>query len=138
MKDVLGILILLASVTSAQPVASPEEAAVRAVVNRFAAARNVNDGNAAAETYSEDGEYIGAGEHPRITRGRPALGQLWGGVGGQISRVIKSVEILAPNVAIVRVDADFPDYKTVLLETYVVIKEDSDWKIRVHQAVMKP
>ena len=68
-------------------------------------------------------------------KGKEALAKLWGGVTGTALRTIKSVEIVAPDIAVVRVNADFPEYKSRLLETYLLIKDDGQWRIRVHQAV---
>jgi uncharacterized protein (TIGR02246 family) len=114
---------------------SREEQTVRALIRKFADARNARDGQAAAATYSEDGEYISIWPG-RTLRGRTALAVLWGGIPGQASRTIKSVEFLSPNIAALRVDAEFSTAPT-LAETFLVVKDEGEW-IRVHQAVQPP
>lgn len=44
------------------------------------------------------------------------------------------MEFVTPNVAVVRAIAEFDEIKTRLSETYVLIKDNDQWKIRVHEA----
>jgi ketosteroid isomerase-like protein len=111
---------------------SREEQTVRSLIRRFADSRNARDGQGAAATYSEDGEYIFAAP-VRTIRGRTALAALWGGLPGQVSRTINNVEFLTPNIAVVRVDAEAGPK---LAETFLVVKDEGEWRIRVHQAVL--
>jgi uncharacterized protein (TIGR02246 family) len=113
---------------------SREEQRIRALIRKFADSRNARDGQAASATYSEDGEYIFA-PPVRSVRGRTALAALWGGLPGQVSRTIKNVEFLTPNIAAVRVDAEFSTAPK-LAETFLVVKDEGEWRIRVHQAVL--
>jgi uncharacterized protein (TIGR02246 family) len=113
---------------------SREEQTVRALIRKFADSRNARDGQAAAATYSEDGEYIFAASASTV-RGRTALAALWGGLPGHVWRTIKDVEFLAPNIAAVRVDAEF-SAAPKLTETFLVVKDEGEWRIRVHQAVL--
>lgn len=117
--------------------ANPEEQTVRALIKKFADSRNAHDGQAAAETYSEDGEYIFTAP-ARTARGRTALAALWGGLPGQGSRTIDKVEFLAPNIAVVRVNAEFSAPAAKLAEVFMVVKHEGEWKIRVHQAIQPP
>lgn len=114
------------------PTATDEER-VRGVVRQFAEARNVHDGQSAAAMYLPDGEYIdNVGNR---TKGREALAKLWGGLDRTITRTITSVELITPDLAVVRVIAEFPEFKTRLAETYLLIRDDGKWGIRVHQAL---
>lgn len=111
-----------------------EEQTVRALIKKFADSRNAHAGQAAAATYSEDGEYIW--EDPaHATRGRTALAALRGGLPSQMSRTINNVEFLAPNIAVVRVDAQAFGQAVKFIEILLVVKDEGEWTIRVHQAL---
>ena len=137
----------LPSVSTRDASVNPEEQTVRALIKKFADSRNAHDGKAAAETYSEDGEYISKTTalmntrytlSAQTTRGRTALAALWGGLPGQVSRTITNVEFLAPNIAVVRVNAEFSAPAAKLAEVFMVVKHEGEWKIRVHQAIQPP
>ncbi|HTA43251.1 MAG TPA: hypothetical protein VK789_12435 [Bryobacteraceae bacterium] len=53
-------------------------------------------------------------------------------------RTIRSIDFVAGNVAIVRVTAAFrgPEFlsPTMLNEMFLVIRDEGQWKIRVHEA----
>ena len=88
------------------------------------------------EVYLADGEHIDyAGNR---TKGKEALAKLRGGVPGTVPRTITGAEMVTPDIAIVRVNADFPENKIRLLETYLMIRDAGQWKIRVHQAERVP
>jgi hypothetical protein len=72
---------VFASCAIAQNPARADEQAVGDVVKQFADMRNAHDGNAAAATYLQDGEYIGV-EGNRV-KGKEALAKLWSGVTGR-------------------------------------------------------
>jgi len=62
---------------------------------------------------------------------------VWGNLDGQARRTVDSVDLLAPNIAVAHVTAEFGDEQIPRLsETFVVIKHDGAWKIQVHQAVL--
>jgi len=50
-------------------------------------------------------------------------------------RTVHSVEFVSPNIATVRTIAEFDAVKTRLSETYALVKDDGQWKIRVHEVV---
>lgn len=108
---------------------------VRNLIRTFADSRNAHDGKAAAQTYVQDGEYIGL-NGSRI-RGTTDLAALWGGVTGKVRRTIDSVNIMTPNIAVVHVTANDGSRPYLPLnETFVVVRgDDGEWKIRVHEAV---
>jgi uncharacterized protein (TIGR02246 family) len=126
------ILICCAGMSRAQVAENAEEQA-RAVIEKFASARNEHDGKAAAQMYFDDGEYIPAGGQ-QIVRGRAALAALWSS-GGNIPRVVTRVQILTPNIVVATVEARFSgDFGSVVgVETFLLIKDDGRWLIRVHQ-----
>ena len=103
------------------------------VVQTFADARNAHDGKAAADTYSPDGEYIGTGS---LVRGTTALASLWGSVQGEAKRTITSVDVSSPRVATAHVMAEFTDGAR-LQETFVLVRESTEWKIRLHTAIQQ-
>jgi uncharacterized protein (TIGR02246 family) len=108
------------------------ENAIREMFGKFTAARAALDGHAMAELYSEDAEYISA-YGPRV-KGRSNLEQMWSGVTGQPKRTIHSINVLTPDMAEMRVLAEFADPSEQLEETFLLVREDGEWKIRVHQA----
>jgi uncharacterized protein (TIGR02246 family) len=115
-----------------------DDSALRSLITKFANARNAHDGEAAADTYAEDEEYFNV-SGGRV-RGHAALAALWCCMKTTepAVRTVRSIEFVAGNVAIVRVTATFrgPEYPgpTTLNEMFVVIRDDGQWKIRVHEA----
>jgi hypothetical protein len=104
-----------------------DQDAIRTLIRDFADARNAHDGNAAAQLYSENGEY-GRG----AVRGREALAALWGGLNGQVKRTIQSISFPGRNVASVSVAAMYNS--DVFDEVFMVAKEaDGVWRIRLHE-----
>ncbi len=113
--------------------AGEAEKAIREVFGRFTEARDARDGKAMAATYSEDAEYI-AFNGVRV-KGRSNLEEMWSGAPGQPRRTIQSVELLTPDMAVMRVVAEFDDPAERLNETFLLVREGGEWKIRVHQAM---
>ena len=107
--------------------------AIRLLIHRFADSRNAHDGSAAAQTYTEDGEYVSAGGGTR-TKGRAALAVLWGSVQGSVQRTLEFVDLAAPDIAIARVVAEF-DGAAKLSETFILVRRDGQWKIQIHEAL---
>ena len=115
--------------------------AVRALVTQFADARNAHDGTAAAATYAEDGEYFNTLSTPVVNgviKGKEALAGLWSGVSGHVERRILGTEFLSPNIAAVHVIAEDANQlnaaSQLFEETFIVLKDTSGWRIKVHQA----
>lgn len=111
------------------------ENAIRELFRQFTEARAARDGHAMAELYSEDAEYINAFNRARV-KGRSKLEQMWSGVQGKASRTIHSIDVLTPDMALLRVDAEFDDPSQKLEETLFLVTEDGEWKIRMHQAML--
>jgi uncharacterized protein (TIGR02246 family) len=111
-----------------------EDEAVRAIITRFSDLRNAHDGAAVAALYAGDGEWLGPHGSPSLVVGRPALAKMWSAVPGQVQRTVESVDFPGANIAIVRVAVQYPDIG-IHKETFVLVKEDSRWNIRVHQTV---
>lgn len=107
---------------------------VRALITRFADSRNAHDGNAAAATYAEDGEYMNPASPIHKVKGRTALAALWGNLPGQVQRRIVTVEFVTHDIAVVRVIAEFNEPTSTLEETFLVVKDGGGWTIRVHEA----
>jgi uncharacterized protein (TIGR02246 family) len=104
---------------------------IRALIKEFADSRNAHDGFAAAALYSEDGEWVAA--HGAAVRGRAALAEMWSRVPGQVERTIRSVAFPAKTAAIVRVATRYSEPVALGQETFVLIKDNGKWSIRVHQ-----
>ena len=123
------------SIEVLRPAMSSTEREVRNVVRQFADARNAHDGPAAAKVYAPTGEYVAGGG--QSVKGAEELAKLWGAVTGQANRVIRSVEMFPPNVAVALVDAHFttPDGEQYIDETFVLARDkDQGWKIQIHSA----
>jgi len=116
--------------------ATAEQRDVRAAIEKFARLRNLHNGTAVAETYTWDADYIGWDE--LLVHGRDTLASMWNGVTGEARRTINSVDALTPNIAVVRVRAEFSDTPSVLNETFVVIWKDRQWLITTHEAALSP
>jgi hypothetical protein len=115
-----------------RPPIPDEERPVRALIKAFADARNAHDGKAAAATYAPGGEYRAFDRTP--LRGQE-LEALWGGTIGQMSRIVRSVQFVAPNLAIVVDDERFvwSEGESRFKEAFTVIYYAGQWKILVHQ-----
>jgi ketosteroid isomerase-like protein len=122
----------LAELSNAQP-RQTEEPLIRTVITVFADARNAHDGDAASAQYSEDGEWISA--HGYVVHGKAALATLWSGVTGQVERTIESIDLVGPNIAVVRVTTQYEEPVGRHHETFVLVKVNEKWNIRVHQSV---
>jgi uncharacterized protein (TIGR02246 family) len=109
--------------------------AVRALIQKFADARNAHDGAAAAALYSEDGEWRTADGF--VSRGRAALATRWSENTDQVERTVDSIDFPSPDIAVVRVTRKFNDYPPRVPETFILVKENGEWYIRVHEAVNK-
>lgn len=122
------------SLTSDDANYSHADETVRAVITRFADARNAHDGNAAAAAYAPDGEYVNPVGPTRKVKGRAALAALWGALPGQVQRKIEAVEFITANIAVAHVVAEFSEPTSTLKETFVVVRDGSEWKIQIHEA----
>jgi uncharacterized protein (TIGR02246 family) len=114
------------------------EKEIRELFRKFNAAREVIDGHAMAETYSETGEYISLWQ-TRVA-GRTNLEGMWSSsITGKSKRTILRIDVLTPEIAVVhgRAEFDNPDERPELEEVFMLVKEGDAWKIRVHQA-MRP
>jgi uncharacterized protein (TIGR02246 family) len=111
------------------------EKEIREVFRNFDEARDVIDGHALAQAYSEAGEYISL-SGTRVA-GRANLERMWSSVDGKAKRTIASIDVLTPDMAVVHASAKFenPDERPALDETFMLVKESGAWKIRVHQAM---
>jgi len=111
-----------------------DEQSVRALIKNFADSRNAHDGYAVAALYSENGEWFGPNGGNAV-RGRQALATLWSGVPGQAVRTIQSIEFPGGNIAVVHVTAQFAEPVGRHHESFIAVKENGTWYIRIHQAV---
>jgi uncharacterized protein (TIGR02246 family) len=110
------------------------EAAVRALIKKFADLRNAHDGAAVAALYSEDGEWSTAdGDYTR--RGRPALTALWNSVTGQVERSIDFLDLETPTIAVVHTKAKYTVPQHLSHEVFVLVRDQGNWYIRVHQII---
>ena len=109
-----------------------QESEVRRVILGFVGARNAHAGARAAAAYFADGEYIDAAGN--AVKGRSALAKLWGGA-GEVPRAITDVKMVTSNIAIATIEAHFAVglRNIVGKETLLLIKDDGEWRIRVHQ-----
>lgn len=121
------------SVDVLQPAIPENERPVRALIKAFADARNAHDGGAAAATYALEGEYR-AFDRPPV-KGAADLAALWARMTGQMSRRVKSVQFVAPNLAIAFVNLREVEWQGQGegQEAYTVANINREWKILVHQ-----
>ncbi len=119
------------SIEIRRPAVPENERAVRAVIQKFADARNAHDGKAAAATYTSDGEYLSSPQ----ARGQDELAALWGRMRGYVRRTVTGVEFTAPRTATARVKAQFFDAPNLaaVAEVFVVVSDGHEWKIRSHR-----
>jgi hypothetical protein len=110
------------------------EKAIRAQFKRFNDARDVIDGTAMAALYSEEGEYISIYNNTRL-KGRANLAHMWSSVDGKAVRKIESIDVLTPDLAVVRGSAKFENPSLEFDEVFMMVRENGDWMIRVHQAM---
>jgi uncharacterized protein (TIGR02246 family) len=106
--------------------------AIRALIRKFADLRNAHDGLAVAALYSENGEYSGPNGEG-LVRGRQALATLWANVTGQVERTVESIEFPTPSLAVVHVAMQYAEPIGRHHETFIAVKENGTWLIRVHQ-----
>jgi hypothetical protein len=122
------------SLTSNDANYSRVDETVRGLITRFADSRNAHDGQAAAATYAEDGEYMNSSSPVQKVKGRAALALLWANLPGHAERRIESVEFVTGNIAVAHVIAEFDEPASTLDETFLVVKDAGGWTIRVHEA----
>jgi len=111
---------------------SVEQQSVRELIEKFARLRNSSDGTAVAETYTGDADYV-AVTGLVVAHGCAELAALWGLVESEARRIITSVDLLTPHVAVVHGRAEFSG-SPALKETFVVIWKDRQWLIAIHEA----
>ncbi len=88
------------SIEIKRPALTENERAVRAVIRKFADARNVRDGKVAAETYANDGEYHGAASGKSSDSWQGSARFLWGGLPDLMMRNVRTIEfVVILNVA---------------------------------------
>jgi uncharacterized protein (TIGR02246 family) len=109
-----------------------EEQAIRAVIEKFAAARNAHDGTAIAALYAEDGQELRVSGHS--VSGRDTLAKLWGNVTDHADRTIRRIELAAPNLAVATVDVGIRETSVHLNEVLVFVKLGGAWRIQLHEA----
>jgi beta-lactamase regulating signal transducer with metallopeptidase domain/ketosteroid isomerase-like protein len=122
---------------SSQDQQGRQEARIRELITKFTDARNKHDLTTLISLYSEDAEEIGS--NGGRTRGRPALLAMWSGTVqsvDHVDRTILRIDELGPNIAAVRVSAQYPPPLGVHEEVFVVVKEpNGSWRIRIKQTV---
>ena len=113
------------------------EKEIRGLFRKFNDARDAIDAHALAETYSETGEYISLWG-TRVA-GRANLQQAWSSASGKAKRTIQQIDVLTPEMAVVRGTAQFdnPQEQPEIDEVFVLVKESDGWKVRVHQAMRR-
>jgi uncharacterized protein (TIGR02246 family) len=111
------------------------EKEIRELFRKFNEARDAIDGRSLGDAYSEHGEYISMWG-PRVA-GRANLEHMWSTVDGKAKRNIQKIDVLTPDLAVVRAIAEFdnPAERPALDETFMLVKESGGWKVRVHQAM---
>lgn len=128
------VIVLALGSTAAGQGRSAEEEHIRALVQTFADARNAHDGAAVAVLYTEDGQWISNSGSLTVS-GRPALARLWGRLSGHVRRTFDSVDFVAGNLAVVRVVTHYAEPLGRHGETFVFVKDQGRWSIRVHQSI---
>jgi uncharacterized protein (TIGR02246 family) len=109
-----------------------EEQAIRAVIEKFAAARNAHDGIAIAAFYAEDGQELRVSGHS--VSGRDTLAKLWSKVTDHADRTIRRIELAAPNLAVATVGVSIRETGSHLNEVLVFVKLNGAWRIQLHEA----
>jgi uncharacterized protein (TIGR02246 family) len=122
------------SITFADPHPNPDESSIRTLIKSFADARNAHDGAAAAALYSEDGEWF-APNGENVVHGHQALADLWGRLPGRVERTVQSIDFPGPTIAVVRVITQYAEPISRHHETFIAVKADGKWRIRIHQSV---
>ncbi len=134
-KEILSLAIAVAwAAFGYGQVARSDKAPLRNIIATFADARNAHKGPAVAALYSEDGKWL-ASTGGLAVRGRTALATLWGGLDGQVRRIVHSIDFAGPDIAIARVDTQYAEPIGLHHESSVFVREGGRWLIRVHQTV---
>jgi hypothetical protein len=60
---------------------------------------------------------------------------MWSGVTGQVRRTIQPINLAGPNIAVVRVLTQYDEPIGIHHETFIFVKDNGAWNIRVHQSV---
>lgn len=84
--------------------------------------------------YSDDGQWISV-QGGRTVHGRAALTEFWAGLRGQVRRTVESIEQASDSIAVVRVTTEYDQPIGRHNEVFVLVRNGSTWKIRVHQTV---
>jgi uncharacterized protein (TIGR02246 family) len=111
-----------------------EDGRVRALIDRFSDLRNAHDGAGLAALYSEDGEWLSSSGE-QVIHGRQALTTLWNRVPGRVDRWVDSVELVGASIAVVRVTDEYTEPIGRHHDSFVAVKENGTWFIRIHQQV---
>ena len=113
------------------------EAGVRALIAKFADARNTHDLQALVALYTDDAESIGP-SGAVFARGRPALLEMWSRqvkTVDRVDRTISRMDMPGPNIAVVYVSGKYPPPLGVHEEVFVLVSENENWKILINQQI---
>ena len=130
----LTLAVLVLATTGAarqQPQDVGDDAAVRALLDRFYDGWNTHDVDKMVSTYAEDVDHINVfGEwHKGKAQIREALAFLHSVLAGKCCKThaVEKVRFLTPNIAVVQVSSQSPAGPN--LGTYVVQKQKGEWLI---------
>jgi uncharacterized protein (TIGR02246 family) len=127
---VIGLALLSAAESPAETSRSADEAAIKAQLYGYAAARTVGEGHAQALFYTEDGDEWGSAAR-EMTKGRAAIEKTLTSPPNP-NRVFKvepiNYSFLGDDVALV--DATYGGVEPAGHALYVMVKRDGKWLIR--------
>jgi uncharacterized protein (TIGR02246 family) len=139
---VLSVLLAATTGPSTLFAASGDEQAVRKVIDDFNRARRAKDVKGFVSLYTATAEVVSP--EGEVMRGAAAIQKNFERVfanltsAGDYDRVVKTVDFVRPDVAVVRTLTDPPGPRTVL-DVFVMTKEGSQWKIASrHGALVSP
>ena len=113
-----------------------QEAEVRAVIAKFADARNTHDLPALIALYADDAEAIS--QNGGLRRGRSAILEMWTiqvKTVDHVDRTISQIDLPSPNIAVVHVSDQYPPPIGIHEEVFIVVNEYENWKIHIHQVI---
>jgi uncharacterized protein (TIGR02246 family) len=116
-------------------IASSDDNAIRQLMAAFADARNAHQAEKLVEFYSDDAEWLSSAGIP--VKGRDALMTMWRAqiirVPENVQRTLQSIDIPSPNLALVRVETNYPSLGRHS-ETFVLVKISLVWHIQIHES----
>jgi uncharacterized protein (TIGR02246 family) len=113
-----------------------QDAPIRAVIAKFAEARNRHDLPTLVALYADDAEWIS--QNGGFNRGRQALLTMWSRqvqTVDHVDRTISQIDQPSANIAVVHVSGQYPPPLGVHEEVFILVKENENWKIRIHQII---